>query len=127
MHSMQIFVLMPKGDVITLDVTEDHTIYEVKTAIQERYRGTRRVPMQSFWREDLRLTFAGKQLEDGHMLSQCRVEDQCLVQCELTEEAAAGKGYAWRSARVLNEVMLVLGASSGDAGLGSRVRDEVMR
>ena len=127
MHSMQIFVLMPKGDVITLDVTEDHTIYEVKTAIQERYRGTRRVPMQGFWREDLRLTFAGKQLEDGHMLSQCRVEDQCLVQCELTEEAAAGKGYAWRSARVLNEVMLVLGASSGDAGLGSRVRDEVMR
>ena len=108
---VQIYVMMPKGNLITLDVFKYSNVWDVKSAIQEKYRGPRF--LQGFWTEDQRLIFAGKQLEDGQGLPECNIVDQCLIWCELTEEAAAGKGVAWKTAGVVNEVEVdVAGASS---------------
>jgi large subunit ribosomal protein L40e len=65
-----LFVKTLTGKTVTLNVTPEFTIEEVKLSILEAV-GTQ--PDQQ------RLIFAGKQLEDGHTLSQYNISDQSTI------------------------------------------------
>ena len=63
--TQQIFVKTLTGKTITLDVRVSDTIADTRAAISERTK----IPPHS-----QRLNCSGKQLEDGHVLSDCNIQ-----------------------------------------------------
>jgi hypothetical protein len=73
MKQMQIFVKTLAGETITLDVTNFHTIADVRSKIR-----TKGKLMQSY-----RLVYGGKCLQDPWTLADCGIHKEATIHAEL--------------------------------------------
>ena len=78
---MEIFVKTLTGNTITLEVEPTDSIGIIKQRIQDK---------ESFPRDQQRLTFAGKRLEDAHTLSYYNIQEESTLHLvvHLREEAS---------------------------------------
>ena len=67
-HAMRIFVKTLAGKTVTIEVEKTETVENVKTKI----RDMEKIRVQHF-------VFAGKQLEDGHKLSDYNVQNESTL------------------------------------------------
>ena len=78
----QIYVRQPSGEILTLDVSQNHTILEVKAMIQDR---TDFNPIRQ------RLIYAGKELENGRTLGDYNIGKEAILHLVYHSIATKGK------------------------------------
>ena len=84
---MQIFVKTLTGKTITLDVAPSDTIESVRQKLQNKAEGEAKLPL-----DQQRLTFGGKQLEDGRTILDYNLQKESTLHLLLRLQGGSPKG-----------------------------------